>query len=263
MRNRSASLETVGSEDLADKMPKLSSLLVESTEAGQFALGANQQVTAIAKLSAALAKVQLDAQEAKTKAEHNTNDIAMGLKLIQEVKLEADNNSQAIAVEKSQIQELTPAPPTLGNAGFEDGSITGSYEYASVPEWTKTGGTVFIKSGCRPWGGTQAEEGSYFLGLQRLGASITQSVANHGPGKTYQLNFSSAKRSGYDDPTLKLYIDVQLYTETFPQTLSTSFSWFSVMYTATSSNVEFKFENSSPSGDRTLFLDGLSISEVR
>lgn len=132
------------------------------------------------------------------------------------------------------------------------------YIYKPTEGWICTGNTVYIFTGNQPWGGTKAVNGRYFVGLQQPGAQIKQVVSGHIPGKTYSLTFWAATRNApYPVSTLQLTIDGQAK---FTAELSYgAFSRYSVSYTPCSSSAEIAFTNISPAGDRTVFLDNLSI----
>ena len=106
-----------------------------------------------------------------------------------------------------------------------------------------------------------ASEGDCFLGLQNAGSAIEQVVQFHKAGAAYELEFDVAKRSKYQNPTLKVVIDGQELKSLVP--VSTTLSPLKVMYTALGSSMTIRFANGSPSGDRTVFIDNVRVSEVR
>jgi hypothetical protein len=153
--------------------------------------------------------------------------------------------------------------PEVLNGNFAEGSTDANFQYTTAPNWQGSG-SVFIRSGNAAWGSTSAAEGDYFLGLQKKSAYIKQTVPNHVSGRSYQLVFSSAKRSnnpGSGDPVLDVSID-GVSKKSFTPT-SSAFSQTIVDYTATSSNADIQFANgASNDQDLTVFVDKISIQQA-
>eukprot|EP00929_Paragymnodinium_shiwhaense_P017573 TRINITY_DN126_c0_g1_i2.p1 TRINITY_DN126_c0_g1~~TRINITY_DN126_c0_g1_i2.p1 ORF type:complete len:3378 (+),score=908.37 TRINITY_DN126_c0_g1_i2:86-10135(+) len=148
----------------------------------------------------------------------------------------------------------------FGTASFE-GLDTGSgYKYLdSVGDWTKNGNTVAIKSLNGPWGGTAAGEGSIYLGLQNVNAYIEQTVSTIAESE-YLVTYMVAKRGNYgnqDDSTIKITVDGSTIAAFSPA--GSSFQTMTFTFKASGASAVIRFENASPPGDKTVFVDGFSI----
>lgn len=136
-----------------------------------------------------------------------------------------------------------------------------------VPSWNTTASTVDGGSTCplyiitgraedEEFGGTNAAEGSYFLGLRRSGAAVSQKVYKHALGTRYRLRFHMASR-GVVTPDPILRVTAGSTTLGDFSTASRSMTYKEVDYDALSSAIEFKFENVSPNQYATIYIDNI------
>ena len=120
-------------------------------------------------------------------------------------------------------------------------------------------GTVCIASGNGPWGSTAANSGSYFTGLQSTGASISQTVGGLTPGQPYVLLVWLTSRNGYAASTVIASINGQvLLTD---QLSAGPFTLYPVSFTPSGTQASIVILNSSPSGDRTVFVNNLQVAQ--
>jgi hypothetical protein len=160
--------------------------------------------------------------------------------------------------------DLYEAGPLL-NPSFDFGSgpngasiIGPGYFYKPIQDWTSAGNTVYISSGNGPWGSTSAVGGSYFVGLQQTGAQISQVATPLVQGQSYALSFYATTRNGYPASSLQVSIDGATL---FSQQLNYGpFQLYSLNFVAKSTSALVSFVNISPGGDRTAFLDAISLT---
>jgi hypothetical protein len=168
-------------------------------------------------------------------------------------------------------ERSTPTPwyslqQRIWNNGFEVGSTTLSQEFTgTVPGWYLAGNVFFVRSGsawqtegytCR----IDAAEGDYFLGLQGPNSVVSQSVTHHTPGATYMLIFQVAKCSDNYAPVLKMTVDGVELMRVVPS--SVNFERQTVYYQSSYEYATIAFENDSPPGDRTVFIDQVLIVQA-
>eukprot|EP00929_Paragymnodinium_shiwhaense_P002030 TRINITY_DN102229_c0_g1_i1.p1 TRINITY_DN102229_c0_g1~~TRINITY_DN102229_c0_g1_i1.p1 ORF type:complete len:420 (-),score=68.79 TRINITY_DN102229_c0_g1_i1:3-1262(-) len=149
----------------------------------------------------------------------------------------------------------------LGDS-FEGFGTGNGYTYlGDLGKWSKVGSTVAIQSGNLPWGGTTTPAGSVFLGLQGAGASIEQKFYTEA-GSEYRVSFLCARRGnlGGTDVAIKVTVGGTTIAEFSPT--SSSFSRTTVSFMATGESATIKFENASPPGDKTVFVDDISVAGV-
>ena len=166
------------------------------------------------------------------------------------------------------IDEVTVTPILLGepvklaNPSF-DAADRGSKDYKYIiPRGWRGTGAIVVKSGSSAWGGLKAPSGENYLSLQGLGSHIHQPISGLVKGKTYVVRFSMADRPGYgEDESLHVKIDNNVIWEsTHPDD---GFNAYSAIFTATRTRSMLTFENDSPEGDRSIFIDGVSITQTR
>lgn len=149
---------------------------------------------------------------------------------------------------------------SLSNGGFDQNvkmATNKQYQYMVPSSWTGRAAVV-VRSGSTAWGGLHAAAGSsYFLSLQGLGSFVQQHLSGLVAGHTYVVRFSLADRPGYgEDESLHVKIDdVVIWESTHPEN---GFSQYSAIFTAKHSHSVLKFENDSPEGDRSMFVDSVS-----
>lgn len=172
--------------------------------------------------------------------------------------------SAAAIAGSSDVSTSTSTGPQVTNGGFEEGSTTQNYQYASsIPGWTKIGhGPMFIRSGSQAFSNIQASEtnGSYLLGLYGEGDGVYQSVSGHVVGNWYKLIFHTAYRDGYEPAKLKVSVGAsEKFNEVVPiQPLG----WHEVTYQAAYMDNVITFEHAGPAGNAVVFVDGISVTPV-
>lgn len=138
---------------------------------------------------------------------------------------------------------------------------TGGYKYMAPKGWkTNGGGTVVVKSKNGPWGGLASARGTYFLSIQGAGRYIEQRIKTN-KGKTYKVNFWATHRPGYgNDETLVVKIDSKIAFSR--NKMKDEFSLYSFTFKATGTSHLFRWENDSPKGDKSVFVDNLQIGNM-
>jgi hypothetical protein len=121
-----------------------------------------------------------------------------------------------------------------------------------------TGGIVVVHNGNGPWGGLDSGGGINFISIQGSGASLKQTLTGLTVGAGYTVNFLSAHRPGYgDDETLHVNVDgIPFYESGHP---SDEFSAQTATFTATATSHVLTFVNDSPTGDKSVFVDEISV----
>ena len=147
------------------------------------------------------------------------------------------------------------------DGSFEGLSTTLSYEYmpeGSVGAWVDSGTStqhVVVASKNGAWGGLAAPIGDYYLVLQR-NTDITQTFRTE-KGAFYVLSFYVASRPNYGMDTLNIAIDgVSTYSVVGADGV---FEKMSYLFVAASEVVEIGFMHLVPSGDKSVFLDGITL----
>lgn len=117
---------------------------------------------------------------------------------------------------------------------------------------------VFVISG----GGLSSGSGTYYLVLQGLGASIAQNITGLQPNTQYVLSFLTAERPlrGVVQ-RFSLFVNEQpLISNLYP---FESFTSHTVSFTTNADGYAvIRFENSSPPGDASIFLDNIQMCSV-
>ena len=128
--------------------------------------------------------------------------------------------------------------------------------------------TVVALNGNSPWGGLSAADatgldsdtGNYYLSIQGSGAYVEQTLRGLQAGTVYEVRFLAAERPGYGgDETLTVKIDgFEVWESTHP---TDAFQVYRVAFTAQSPDgtAVLRFENDSPTGDRSIFIDAVSV----
>lgn len=179
----------------------------------------------------------------------------------------AANETNATATTTTAARSLRL--PVVENGDFERGLVTATVipNPAEMQGWFFTPKVFFVRSG-RPasmnFGGVGGAHGAYFMACQSAGASVSQFVPGHVAGRAYELYFlvAARKRSPkhtYPDPTVRLLVDgaeVYRFTPTGQEFVPQR-----VPYRPNFQEAKFKFENVSPPGDRTFFIDDIRIAE--
>jgi hypothetical protein len=100
------------------------------------------------------------------------------------------------------------------------------------------------------------------MGLQSAGTFVAQSISVT-KGSLYELAYYIAKRGkmgGQEDAKIKVTLDDKVFNEMIPE--SSHFARNAHTFTAESDSIKIKFENVSPKGDKTVFLDSVSLSAL-
>lgn len=151
-------------------------------------------------------------------------------------------------------------PVAITNGGFDAESIDAESGFAYMPPrgWVSAS-SVLIQSGASGWGGVSADAGTNFLGLQGMGAYVEQTVGGLTIGATYVVSFSFGDRPGYgEDEMMHVKVDgVVIWESMHPED---GLNLYSAVFTAAAEAVTLRFENDSPEGDRSVFLDSVSVS---
>eukprot|EP01050_Picozoa_sp_SAG11_P024479 SAG11_NODE_5218_length_1627_cov_1.210079_1_plen_487_part_10 len=181
--------------------------------------------------------------------------------------------------------------------GHEWGPLVGQvcgHKYVAPTGWSTHGGTVLVCNArandcvtpdhCAVWGGLQSGMGGNYLSLQGAGAYVEQTVAGLVPGQTYQISFVATHRPGmdFDDSqgvqhgeALRILVDgVEVFHSDEPGLAGGAFhssedgvdpfqpyTAFFSLDVASPGHVTVRFENDSPSGDRSVFVDAVELRE--
>ena len=154
------------------------------------------------------------------------------------------------------------------NGGMEEGAsaITTTYKYTKPTRWTGSkNGIVVVRSGNKPWGGLTSHSGNYFISIQGSGAYVEQKVCGLVKGTTYTVSFAATHRPGYgNDEKLKVTVDgktVWSAAANAKNGLPDKFGTFKATFTAQGGDATIRFENDSPKGDKSVFLDSVTIAK--
>ena len=108
----------------------------------------------------------------------------------------------------------------ISNPGFDVKRMRGSYQYqSSIAGWKSSRrGVLSIRQGSGPWGGLSSGDGSTYLGLQRSGAYVEQTITGLRPNKRYRLFvrsvFESSGMSQLLQSTLFFMFQLRLTSQT-------------------------------------------------
>jgi len=188
---------------------------------------------------------------------------ALNLKPIQRKKLiavygELCSGSTTVVVSNGDF-EVQPVSQIFDTRG---------YDYVEIESWEGMGNTVLIRQCNAPWGSLNSGVGRHYLGLQNAGASIRQRVAGLLPTAEYTLGFKAASRPGYPAPSLFVKVcDADTEEELGclnlkNQDLPSRFSNTSLSLTASGASITITFVNISELGDRTVFVDAVTLTRV-
>lgn len=180
-----------------------------------------------------------------------------------ETKLTALQTGLAPLSSVPGIMKMQRAAPQFKNGNFEtSGYSTNAYKYVKPNGWTGKGGCVLAKNGNRPWGGLDSGDGSYYYSIQSDGSYLQQKLTLV-KGAQYTVRFLATHRPGYgSDEKLRVKINTATgaYTDIFHRDyMPEKFMEFSATFTALRTDTTFRFENDSPRGDRSVFIDQIRI----
>merc|ERR1711988_1085354 len=154
-----------------------------------------------------------------------------------------------------------PANCALENGDFEADKTPG-YKYMKPKGWTNKGGTVIVRSKNGPWGGLAAASGNYFLSTQGAGAYVEQSVCGLDASKDYHLTFAVTHRPGYgNDEKVKVTINGKtVWTADGKNGVPSNFGDIGIKFRGPASGQALIcFENDSPKGDKSIFVDNVKL----
>ena len=152
------------------------------------------------------------------------------------------------------------APLQLSNPSFDRTIVTEDTGLTGAPNgWAGAGSPVTVQNGGAPWGGLSSRDGPNFLALQGLGSAVEQQLVGLQVGTTYIVQFKMTHRPGYgEDELLHVKVDdVVIWEALHP---ADDFATYSALFTATRSTGMLRFENDSPEGDRSVFIDAVTVA---
>jgi hypothetical protein len=176
-----------------------------------------------------------------------------GAMLQTSVKTPGNKNWQKLSAEmtKPKIWDL------VVNGDFEADKV-GGYSYRKPQGWqTNGGGVVCVKSKNAPWGRLAAGRGGYFISIQGKGRYVQQKLKTT-KGKTYQLSFMATHRPGYGNDE-KLVVKIDGKTVWAKNKMANNFKTFTLNLKASKTSHVLRFENDSPKGDKSVFLDFVQV----
>jgi len=125
------------------------------------------------------------------------------------------------------------------------------------------GGNVIVRTGNAPWGGLHSQSGNYFLSIQGQGAYVEQAVCGLIAGQNYKLIFAATHRPGYgNDEKFKVTVNGKTIWSAAANAkngLPDKFGIFQVNFKASGGDTTIRFENDSPTGDKSVFLDAVQL----
>merc|ERR1711871_1196749 len=152
----------------------------------------------------------------------------------------------------------------VNNGNFDVGTTEArGYTYMTPASWTARGGVVVVKSGNRPWGGLPSADGKHFISIQGRGAFVEQSVCGLTKGQQYSLTFAMTHRPGYgnDEKAVVKINGKTVWSADAKKGLPAKFASFTVKFTASGRTAKIRFENDSPKGDKSVFLDNVKLAK--
>ncbi len=161
----------------------------------------------------------------------------------------------------------------IANPSFEGSQAIGFPGYTSaIAGWLAAGATGInpMTNGDSPFGVGTPPDGNEVALLQAQGAtpaSLSQTLASLVAGHQYQLSFSAAVRSGYDDPLLSVSVGGHALAVASLLT-NNSYNLFSYTFTADVTDsaplLQFLAAGSNDHGftDATLFLDNVQLADI-
>jgi hypothetical protein len=152
----------------------------------------------------------------------------------------------------------------VNNGDFSADTIPTSpgYVYMNPAGWEEsTGGIVVVVNGNGPWGGLDSQGGTHFISIQGSGATLQQTLTGLTPGTNYQVGFLLTHRPGYgNDETVSVNIDGSpIFVTAHPED---AFTPTTADFTATSDTHVLAFVNDSPGGDKSVFVDEVTVSST-
>ena len=164
-----------------------------------------------------------------------------------------------------------------------DGQLCG-HHYVRPSAWEASGGSVLIcNANSGPWGGLNSGFGTGYLSIQGTGAYVQQAVSGLTPGQAYEISFWATHRPGYgDDEAFKVLADgLEIFHTEHPGSDlemgavhggdqasfhggdSDPFQQYTAIFQARGDMTVIRFENDSPGGDKSVFIDNVVIRDGR
>jgi len=145
----------------------------------------------------------------------------------------------------------------LENGGFDVDSANG-YTYMTPSGWSSGGNTIVVASENQPWGGLASASGANFLSIQGAGSYVEQTISVTS-GTSYEIRFFATHRPGYgNDEEGIVTVDGEVVFD-YPNPMPDDFTEMTATFVATSSTATIRFENDSPDGDKSIFLDDVTV----
>ena len=187
--------------------------------------------------------------------------VAAGDTAVLRIENDSPAGDRSVLVDAVTIAVVNLAEPLdMVNPSFEDDTLTDprGYTYMNPSGW-RSSATVVAANGNAPWGGLTSGAGSNYLSIQGNGAYVEQTLTGLSSGTVYEVQFLAAERPGYGgDESLAVKIDGQpVWESTHP---AETFAEYRVAFTAPSSTAVLRFENDSPAGDRSIFVDDVVVA---
>ena len=158
----------------------------------------------------------------------------------------------------------TVAGQMVTNGDFSADEIPTSPGYVSMNPagWEDSNGDIrIVRNGNNAWGGLDSGGGTNFIAIQRSGTTLRQTLTDLTPGASYTVNFLVTHRPGYgEDETIHVSIDGDpIWESNHPPD---TFTAVEAAFTATATSHVLAFANDSPDGDKSVFVDEVSVVAV-
>ena len=178
------------------------------------------------------------------------------------------NNSpsgdRTVLLDDVQLDLVSPGPFANGDFEVDAASVSGGFTPMAPTGWSAGGDTIVAESANGAWGGLAAPSAGYYLILQNGGSFVAQAISGLVPGGLYTLSFHMSCRpnDSLGDQSAKVSADgVDIWSS--PNPLPSVFTPYVVYFQASSQGtVAVAVLNNSPSGDRTVLLDGVQLDLV-
>eukprot|EP00041_Stephanoeca_diplocostata_P010109 m.160445 g.160445 ORF g.160445 m.160445 type:complete len:488 (+) comp18025_c0_seq1:60-1523(+) len=152
--------------------------------------------------------------------------------------------------------------PAISNGGFERDHPGGPFTRLVPSGWNASGSVLLAANGNAPWGGLTSGSGSFYVVLQGAGSYIQRNITGLQPNMQYTLSFMTAERPGRPvEQRFTVSVNGQpLITNLYP------FDQFTTHNAAFTTNAYgyamVQFENTSPPGDASVFVDNVQLCSV-
>eukprot|EP01047_Picozoa_sp_COSAG01_P053935 COSAG01_NODE_5836_length_4004_cov_14.173367_1_plen_1022_part_01 len=153
-------------------------------------------------------------------------------------------------------------PGSVANADFGADSGVSGFTYVTPTSWQgSAGGVVVVQSSNGAWGGLAAPSGTHFISIQFNGKWIQQEACGLAPGAWYNMTFQMTHRPGYgNDEAGIIQVDGSTVWRS-PVPMPNSFTTYLAVFQANSNGTAtIRIENDSPAGDKSIFIDDISLA---